>query len=311
MRIRTIGIRIAPENRRLSCSIASCFVPTATKLSALQFGQSSQPSPESVRRTAAPVTMMIASSTRLHSVRRRNACGVSSGTRIGVSVRTVTRGGTQRVLRYPFRQCAAGSSFRSSRCWWSPVSPRRARCCGWNGLATTTTSIASDPASTTHGVGRLDDHDAAAVDDDHDDRPARQRSTGDVRVRGRHPLRGRRCANKLAADPSSVLAPIAPVLGAADLDGRQPRDRDHRRRHARRQGVHVPRTAVGAHRARGRRHRRREHGEQPRHGLRAGRARGLARPRRRAAASRSSGSATTRPRRTRRSGRSSRVSASR
>ena len=104
-------------------------------------------------------------------------------------------------------------------------------------------------------------------------------------------------SDKLAADPASVLAPIAPVLGAADLtvanletavtEGGTPAA----------EGVHVPGTAVGAHRARRRRHRRREHGEQPRHGLRPGRARGLAHRGDDAAASRSSGSVTTRPRR--------------
>ena len=43
-------------NSRLICSMAACFDETSTTVSSLQFGQSSQPRPEPVSRTAAPVT---------------------------------------------------------------------------------------------------------------------------------------------------------------------------------------------------------------------------------------------------------------
>ena len=48
----------SPVNRRLTCSIAACVDETSTSRSSLQFGQSSQPRPEPVSRTAAPVTTM-------------------------------------------------------------------------------------------------------------------------------------------------------------------------------------------------------------------------------------------------------------
>ena len=185
------------------------------------------------------------------------------------------RGGTQRVLGYPFPECAAGSSFRSSRCCWLPVSPRPACCCGWNGLPTTTSlrpdpgrqrrhrsnrrTTTMPPSTTTTTIGRRGSG-----------QPVTFAFAGDIH------FEGVTRATSSRPIPSGVLAPIAPVLGGRRPDGREPRNRDHRRRHAGEQGVHVPRAAVGADRARGRRNRRREHGEQPRHGLRARRARGLA-----------------------------------
>lgn len=50
-----------PVNNRLTCSMAAWALDTSTNRSELQFGQSSQPSPLLVRRTAAPETMMIES----------------------------------------------------------------------------------------------------------------------------------------------------------------------------------------------------------------------------------------------------------
>jgi len=45
-----------PVNSLLTCSTAPCGVETSTNFWSLQFGQSAQPRPEPVRRTAAPVT---------------------------------------------------------------------------------------------------------------------------------------------------------------------------------------------------------------------------------------------------------------
>ena len=52
-----------PVNSRLICSIAACFDDTSISRSLEQFGQSSQPSPLFVSRTAAPVTMITANAT--------------------------------------------------------------------------------------------------------------------------------------------------------------------------------------------------------------------------------------------------------
>ena len=60
-----IGIPIAPEKMRFSCSMAAWCPETSTSLVALQFGQSAQPSPEFVRRTTAPLTMIATSNTTL------------------------------------------------------------------------------------------------------------------------------------------------------------------------------------------------------------------------------------------------------
>ena len=45
-----------PVKSRFTCSIAACPDDTSTRRSSLQFGQSSQPRPDPVNRTAAPVT---------------------------------------------------------------------------------------------------------------------------------------------------------------------------------------------------------------------------------------------------------------
>ena len=47
-----------PVNSRLTCSMAAWFDDTSMSCSSLQLGQSTQPSPEPVRRTAAPVMTM-------------------------------------------------------------------------------------------------------------------------------------------------------------------------------------------------------------------------------------------------------------
>ena len=57
-----------PVNSRLTCSMAAWFDDTSTSRSSLQFGQSSQPSPDPVRRTAAPVITMAMSSPRAIAV---------------------------------------------------------------------------------------------------------------------------------------------------------------------------------------------------------------------------------------------------
>ena len=50
-------------NSRLTCSIAEWALETSTNRSELQFGQSSQPRPLLVNRTAAPETMITESDT--------------------------------------------------------------------------------------------------------------------------------------------------------------------------------------------------------------------------------------------------------
>jgi len=47
-----------PVKRRFNCSIAACGDDTSTNRSSLHAGQSTQPSPEPVRRTSEPVTMI-------------------------------------------------------------------------------------------------------------------------------------------------------------------------------------------------------------------------------------------------------------
>ena len=84
-----VGIPITPLSNRLACSIAVCPDDTSTKRSALQFGQSSQPNPLPVSRTAPPATtstqmptVVIIASRRYRSSPRsqtpdasRNICG--------------------------------------------------------------------------------------------------------------------------------------------------------------------------------------------------------------------------------------------
>ena len=60
-----------PVNSRFTCSMASCPLDTSTKRDSLHWGQSGQPSPDPVRRTSAPVTMIVASATAAASVTRR------------------------------------------------------------------------------------------------------------------------------------------------------------------------------------------------------------------------------------------------
>jgi len=60
-----------PVNNRLICSTAAWVLDTSMILSSLHRGQSEQPSPESVRRTSAPVTTMAASDTRDANVMAR------------------------------------------------------------------------------------------------------------------------------------------------------------------------------------------------------------------------------------------------
>ncbi len=70
-------------NSRLICSIAACLLDRSTSLSLLQFGQSSQPRPEPVRRTDAPLTQMIMSATSATMQMLRNSFGVKpSGERM-------------------------------------------------------------------------------------------------------------------------------------------------------------------------------------------------------------------------------------
>ena len=58
----------SPVNSRLTCSMAEWFDDTSTKRWSLQFGQSSHPRPEPVRRTAAPDTTMVISRPRATAV---------------------------------------------------------------------------------------------------------------------------------------------------------------------------------------------------------------------------------------------------
>ena len=127
--------------------------------------------------------------------------------------------------------------------------------------ATTLPPTTLPPSTTTTTIGRRGSG-----------QPVTLAFAGDVHFEGE--LR-----NKLAADPSSVLAPVAPILSAADIavvnletaitERGEPAPKEFTFR--------APPTR--AHRARVRRGRRREHGEQPRSRLRAGWARGFARGR--------------------------------
>ncbi len=74
------AITTMPVNRRLTCSIAPCPVDTSTKCCRLQFGQSAQPRPESVRRTSAPVTTMTHRKTSAASVTFWYVAGWRRGT---------------------------------------------------------------------------------------------------------------------------------------------------------------------------------------------------------------------------------------
>ncbi|CAB4755435.1 unannotated protein [freshwater metagenome] len=52
------AIVTTPVKRRLICSIAACVEETSTNLDELHAGQSTHPSPEPVRRTSDPLTMI-------------------------------------------------------------------------------------------------------------------------------------------------------------------------------------------------------------------------------------------------------------
>ena len=73
-----------PVNMRLSDSIHWCESDWACAVSwpVEQLGHDGHPRPESLRRTAPPVTMMIASSTAATIVIRRYASGLRCGTRM-------------------------------------------------------------------------------------------------------------------------------------------------------------------------------------------------------------------------------------
>ena len=172
-------------------------------------------------------------------------------------------------------RCAGGSWSRSSPGSSSPAPSPPPICCG----PRTATATGSQSASATTGPRAVATPPSTAATTTTTSRrgsgqPVTFAFAGDIHFEG--VLR-----NKLAANPATVLAPIAPVLGSRRPDRGEPRDRGDRPGHARAEGVHVPGARDGAHRARGRGHRRGEHGEQPRHGLRTGRPAGLARgPRR-------------------------------
>ena len=59
-----------PVNSRFPNSIRAWYSRSATNRSSEQVGQSSHPRPDPVRRTAAPVTTMVASAHRANRVRR-------------------------------------------------------------------------------------------------------------------------------------------------------------------------------------------------------------------------------------------------
>ena len=64
------AIDTTPVNTRFTNSTIGFSSSGATSRPSLQFGQSVQPRPEPVRRTAAPVTMITPSDTRATSVMR-------------------------------------------------------------------------------------------------------------------------------------------------------------------------------------------------------------------------------------------------
>ena len=76
-------IETAPVKSRLMYSIQPCSsaAPWGTRWPGEQLGQSGQPSPDWVRRTAPPVTMIAASSRQATKVILRYAAGLSRGMR--------------------------------------------------------------------------------------------------------------------------------------------------------------------------------------------------------------------------------------
>ena len=283
----------------MSCSIASCFVPTATKLSRVavrpvvtaesrigeahrraahdddrqQHEVAQRESPERARRQLGNAHR---SSVYGRSPRRNATAPFGTLARNAPSdPRHDLRGVRGRGGRRRGRGAVGRGRLRRRRRRGVGLRRRTSR-------AADPTTTTLPPPTTTTTIGRR----GAA-------NPSRSPSRATSTSRAR-------CATSWRPTRPSVLAPIAPVLRRGRPHGRQPRDRRHRRRDARsrrssRSGHR--RTALTALAAGGIDVA--THGEQPRHGLRPGRARRTRSPRGRAAAFPSSGSATTRPRRTR------------
>ena len=66
-----------PVNKRLICSMAPWVVETSMNFSELQRGQSEQPKPEPVRRTAAPLTTMTHNKIRAKRVTQMYPAGLT------------------------------------------------------------------------------------------------------------------------------------------------------------------------------------------------------------------------------------------
>ena len=66
-----MAIETTPVKNRFSASIIWWYSQRGTTVVSSQVGQLVQPNPESVRRTAAPVTMIVISATSAISVSRR------------------------------------------------------------------------------------------------------------------------------------------------------------------------------------------------------------------------------------------------
>ena len=80
---RITATETSPVKTRLTNSIMAfaSLVSRGERLPGEQLGQSGHPRPESVSRTAPPVTMMTASSTAATNVTRRYAAGLKRGSR--------------------------------------------------------------------------------------------------------------------------------------------------------------------------------------------------------------------------------------
>ena len=207
-------------------------------------------------RTTAPLTMIATSSTTLTSVSRRNAAAETRGTRIAASVRSTPRNRRSRALRcavvpWSRSRCIAGAALviATAAACSSGSSHRQATVTPSTSRQTVPDHIVDAPTTTTTGPSR---------------KPVVLAFAGDVHFEG--VLR-----DKLAdQSDGSVRADRAAAVGGRPRDG-EPRDRDHRARHAATQGVHVPSAADGVHGGAVGRCRCRLDGEQPRRRLRAGR----------------------------------------
>ncbi len=192
----------------------------------MQFGQSGQPSPDPVSRTAAPVTMIaasrIAAAKRDPAVRaRRDAEPTHSNAMVGVGGRPTL------IARAPNRSSLlTGRDRRRSR-WRSPSSnwpirPEAARRPPASSAARRTTTTSSPPTTTTTTRSRRGSG-----------QPVTFAFGGDVHFEG-----GLRA--KLDAEPGRhVRADRARALGRGRRDG-EPRDRDHRARHPGAEVVQLP-----------------------------------------------------------------------